>query len=92
MENVVDQIGELLVRLQSADFYERERAVKELSQRDEDEAVAGLVLALEDQDLGIRELAADHLTRMKGATAAQLLIRFLGHDDIHKGLCQPKHR
>ncbi len=75
----MERIGELLSRLQSPDFFEREEAVKELGRYREDEAVAGLVLAIEDADLGIRELAADFLTEIKGETASELLCRFLAH-------------
>jgi len=82
MTNVAGQIGGLLARLQSPDFFEREEAVNKLSEFAEDEAVAGLVLAIEDPDLGIRELAADRLCNIKGDVAAQLLIRFLAHEDI----------
>ena len=82
MSHVVETIGELLSRLQSPDFFEREEAVKELGRYREDEAVAGLVLAIEDADLGIRELAADFLTEIKGRTASELLCRFLAHPDI----------
>ncbi len=82
MSSVVERIGELLSRLQSPDFFEREEAVKELGRYREDEAVAGLVLAIEDADLGIRELAADFLTEIKGETASELLCRFLAHKDI----------
>lgn len=82
MNHVVETIGELLSRLQSPDFFEREDAVKELGRYREDEAVAGLVLAIEDSDLGIRELAADFLTEIKGRTASELLCRFLAHPDI----------
>ncbi|MCK4372060.1 MAG: HEAT repeat domain-containing protein, partial [candidate division Zixibacteria bacterium] len=79
MSTAIDQIAELLTRLQSPDFYEREEAVRNLGSYDADEAVAGLVMALEDPDMGIRELAADLLAQMKGDTTAQLLVRFLGH-------------
>ncbi len=82
MSTAIDQIAELLTRLQSPDFYEREEAVRNLGSYDADEAVAGLVMALEDPDMGIRELAADLLAQMKGDTTAQLLVRFLGHADI----------
>jgi HEAT repeat protein len=82
MSNVAEDIGGLLGKLQSPDFYEREEAVRELATYAEDEAVAGLVLAMEDPDLGIRELAANHLSKIKGATASRLLIRFLAHQDI----------
>lgn len=82
MSTAVDQIADLLSRLQSPDFYEREEAVRSLGSYGEDEAVAGLVMALEDPDMGIRELAADLLAQMKGNTASQLLISFLGHADI----------
>lgn len=82
MSNVTERIGELLGLLQSPDFYEREEAVKELGQYTQDEAVAGLVLAMEDPDPGIRELAGDHLGEMKSEVTAELLIRFLGHEDI----------
>ncbi|PWB68641.1 hypothetical protein C3F09_11245 [candidate division GN15 bacterium] len=82
MANVIERIGELLARLQSPDFYEREEAVKELGTYQEDEAVAGLVIAIEDPDLGIRELAANLLCTMKSGTAAQLLCSFLAHLDI----------
>lgn len=82
MENAVERIGELLSRLQSADFYEREDAVRELGTYNTDEAVAGLVLAIEDPDLGIRELAADRLVEMAGPTTSRLLIKFLAHADI----------
>lgn len=78
----IERIGELLAQLQSPDFFAREEAVKELGTFRQDEAVAGLVLAIEDTDLGIRELAADLLTKIKGMTAAQLLCRFLAHPDI----------
>jgi HEAT repeat protein len=82
MSTAIDQIADLLTRLQSPDFYEREEAVRCLGSYDADEAVAGLVMALEDPDMGVRELAADLLTQMKGVTASQLLVRFLGHADI----------
>ena len=82
MSTAVDQIADLLSRLQSPDFYEREEAVRSLGSYGEDEAVAGLVMSLEDPDKGIRELAADLLAQMKGNTASQLLISFLGHADI----------
>jgi len=82
MDNVIESVGELLAKLQSPDFYEREEAVKQLGTFQVDEAVAGLVIAIEDPDLGIRELAADYLSRIKGNTASQLLIRFLGNEDI----------
>ena len=82
MDNVIESVGNLLIKLQSPDFYEREEAVKQLGTFQVDEAVAGLVIAIEDPDLGIRELAADYLSRIKGNTASQLLIRFLGNEDI----------
>jgi HEAT repeat protein len=82
MSDVIDRIGDLLAKLQSSDFYERQEAVSELGTYNQDEAVAGLVLAIEDPDLGIRELAANMLAKIRGNTAAQLLIRFLGHEDI----------
>ncbi len=82
MADVIERIGELLARLQSPDFYEREEAVKELGTYQQDEAVAGLVIAIEDPDLGIRELAANLLCGMKSGTAAQLLCSFLAHLDI----------
>ena len=82
MSDVTERIGDLLAKLQSPDFYEREEAVRELGTYNQDESVAGLVLAIEDPDLGIRELAANMLAKIRGNTAAQLLIRFLGHEDI----------
>ncbi len=82
MSNVIERIGELLEKLQSPDFYNREEAVNELGSFQEDEAVAGLVMALEDNDLGIREIAAENLVKIKGDTASQLLIKFLGSEDI----------
>lgn len=82
MHNVIDQIGELLSQLQSEDFFVREKAVTQLGTFERDEAVAGLIMAIEDPDPGIRELASEHLVRVQGDTAAQLLIEFLGHDDI----------
>ena len=82
MEIVVDRIGHLLAQLQSPDFFERDRAVRELGTLSQDEAVAGLVMALEDSDRGIRELSAELLSEMNGEVAVQLLIRFLGHEDI----------
>ncbi len=82
MSNEIERIGELLEKLQSPDFYNREEAVIELGSHQEDEAVAGLVMALEDVDLGIRELAADYLVKIKGDVASQLLIKFLGSEDI----------
>ncbi len=82
MSNAVDQITDLLSRLQSPDFYEREEAVRNLGSFREDEAVAGLVMALEDPDMGIRELAGDLLADMKGDTASRLLVSFLGNADI----------
>lgn len=82
MGNSAEEIGGLLARLQSHDFYDREQAVKELAAFQTDEAAAGLVLALEDVDLGIRELAAEQLCQFRGEIVAQLLIRFLGNEDI----------
>ena len=82
MSTVVEQIGELLARLQSPDFYDREEAVKELGVRRDEESVAGLVLALEDADPGIRELAAEQLAVIGGPTASQLLIQFLASENI----------
>jgi len=82
MNELPEQIGDVLIRLQSPDSLEREAAVKALGERTEDEAMAGLVLALEDPDLGIRELAANCLTRSGGQTASQLLVRFLANEDI----------
>lgn len=82
MTDRIEQIGELLIQLQSSDFFEREEAVKNLGDCNQDEAVAGLVTALEDPNLGIRELAADFLIQIKSVIGAQLLIRFLGHEDI----------
>ena len=61
MPNKVISIGELLKQLSSPDFFEREEAVKQLAEIHEDEAVAGLIMALEDEDRGIRELAAENL-------------------------------
>ena len=82
MNNLVERIGELLAKLQSSDYLEREEAVIELGNYDTDEAVAGLVIAIEDPNPGIRELASEHLSQMKGDTAPKLLIHFLGNDDI----------
>jgi len=82
MSDMAGQIGKLLAKLQSPDFFKREEAVRKLSEFTEDEAIAGLVQAIEDPDLGIRELAADRLCKVKGETAVQLLIRFLAHEDI----------
>ena len=82
MADVIERIGELLAKLQSPDFYEREEAVKELGTYQQDEAVAGLVIAIEDPDMGIRELASDMLCKLKSGTAAQLLCSFLAHLDI----------
>ena len=78
----IGHIGDLLEQLQSPDFYCREEAVKALGACQEDEAVAGLVMALEDVDLGIREIAAEFLAKIKGSIASQLLIKFLGSEDI----------
>jgi HEAT repeat protein len=75
-------INDLLNQLASPDFFEREDAVRQLGGLQQEEAIAGLVMALEDEDRGIRELAAEHLIRIGGDTAAQLLTRFLGHADI----------
>ena len=82
MNELAVNVGRLLSRLQSPDSKEREEAVHGLGASVCDEAIAGLVLAMEDSDLGIREIAADHLAKIKGDTASQLLIRFLAHDDI----------
>lgn len=75
-------VDELLNQLSSSDFFEREEAVMRLGQMNEDSAIAGLVLALEDEDRGIRELAADHLVNIGGSTCSQLLASFMGHDEI----------
>ncbi|MCD6249355.1 MAG: HEAT repeat domain-containing protein [candidate division Zixibacteria bacterium] len=82
MSDVIEQIGQLLARLQSPDVVEREEAVHGLGSVKQDEAIAGLVVAMEDPDLGIREIAADYLSRIGGDTASQLLIRFLANEDI----------
>lgn len=82
MNELAVNIGRLLSRLQSPDSEEREEAVHGLGAMVCDEAIAGLVLAMEDSDLGVREIAADYLSKIKGDTASQLLIRFLSHDDI----------
>jgi HEAT repeat protein len=82
MNQVAENVGQLLVRLQSPDSGEREEAVHGLGASEGDEAIAGLVLAMEDPDLGIREIAAGYLARLRGETASQLLIRFLANDDI----------
>jgi HEAT repeat protein len=82
MNELSVNVGRLLSRLQSPDSEEREEAVHGLGASVCDEAIAGLVLAMEDPDLGIREIAADYLSKIKDETASQLLIRFLAHDDI----------
>ena len=75
-------IDELLNQLSSPDFFEREEAVKRLSRIDADESVAGLVMALEDEDRGIRELASNSLVQQGGDTCSRLLASFMGHQDI----------
>jgi len=82
MPSIEISIGDLLNQLSSPDFFEREEAVKQLATINMDEAVAGLVMALEDEDRGIRELASEYLVSMGGDTASQLLSRYLGHEDI----------
>lgn len=82
MPNVELSVGDLLNQLSSPDFFEREEAVKELAQIREDEAVAGLVMALEDEDRGIRELAAENLVKIGGSISSKLLAMFLGREDI----------
>ncbi len=76
-------IDALLNQLSSPDFFEREEAVKHLSDvKNSDEAIAGLVMALEDDDRGIRELAADCLVDQSGDTCSRLLASFMGHSEI----------
>jgi len=82
MSDVVDRIEQLLTQLQSTDFYKREEAVKELATYDEDQAIAGLALALEDSDPGIRELAAKMLGQIRREIIPQLLILTLNHEDF----------
>lgn len=82
MPDVKISIDELLNQLSSPDFFEREEAVKQLGTIDADEAVAGLVMALEDEDRGIRELAADCLVNQGGDTCSRLLASFMGHNEI----------
>ncbi len=82
MHTVVDRMGRFLAQLQSSDFADREKAVKELATFYGDEAIAGLVLALEDSDPRIRELAADSLGRTNVCFASQLLIRSQNHRNI----------
>jgi HEAT repeat protein len=78
----INRIGELLTELQSPNYNNREEAVRELSEINHDKAIAGLVIALEDADLGIRELAADYLIQNKSKLTCRLLVKFLGSDDI----------
>ncbi|MEE9441162.1 MAG: HEAT repeat domain-containing protein [candidate division Zixibacteria bacterium] len=82
MPKIEVSVEDLLNQLSSPDFFEREEAVKQLGQMSEDSAIAGLVLGLEDEDRGIRELAADHLVKIGGSTCSQLLASFMGHDEI----------
>ncbi len=79
---MIDRIGELLTRLRSANSYQLQEAVKELGRYGDDGAVAGLVMALEDSNLSVRELAADILVQRKGETVYRLLICFLADDNI----------
>ncbi|MEZ5359467.1 MAG: HEAT repeat domain-containing protein [Candidatus Zixiibacteriota bacterium] len=82
MPDVKMSIDDLLNQLSSPDFFEREEAVKQLGQMDADEAIAGLVMALEDDDRGIRELAADCLVKQGCDTSSRLLASFMGHNEI----------
>ncbi len=82
MSSAIDHINEQLLLLQSEEYIDRESAVKELGNYQTDEAIAGLVMSIEDPDPGIREIAADLLAKSHGSTAAQLLINFMGNEDI----------
>ncbi|HSH00354.1 MAG TPA: HEAT repeat domain-containing protein, partial [candidate division Zixibacteria bacterium] len=75
-------IADALERLQSESREEREDAVRVLNGATADEALAGLVIALEDEDAGIREFAADSLARCSGETTSLLLSEFLGAENI----------
>ncbi|MCK5127728.1 MAG: HEAT repeat domain-containing protein [candidate division Zixibacteria bacterium] len=82
MPGIEVSLDALLNQLSSPDFFEREDAVKQLNEIDADEATAGLVMALEDEDRGIRELAADILVKQGGETCSRLLANFMGHHEI----------
>ncbi len=58
MNGIEISVNGLLNQLSGPDFFDREEAVKQLAGIDADESVAGLVMALEDEDRGIRDLAA----------------------------------
>lgn len=75
-------VKDQLRQLTSPDYFEREEAVRRLGQSGGDDAVAGLVMALEDENRGVRELAADYLTHCGGDLCTRLLASFLAHEDI----------
>jgi HEAT repeat protein len=82
MLEVTGETGRWLSQLQSPDPGDRRLAVTRLAASDNDAALAGLALCLEDRDLSIREAAADHLAGARSETAARLLTHFLAHEDV----------
>lgn len=82
MNDISQDIEALLDKAQSGNLSERSEAVTMLASSGSEESIAGLVIALEDQDGGVRELAADALSQMHGELTGALLSEFLGVENI----------
>ena len=72
----------LLEKLSSADAFDREDAISELSRIDDIQADAALVTALEDPDKGIRETAAEAIVRRRSSHAPTFLCQYLANENI----------
>jgi HEAT repeat protein len=72
----------LLEKLASADAFDREDAVSELSGIDDIQADAALVTALEDPDKGIRETAAEAIVRRRSPHTPTFLCQYLANENI----------
>ncbi len=75
-------LEQLLEKLSSADAFDREEAIGELSKFDDVQADAALVTALEDPDKGIRESAAEAIISRRSPDAAKFLCCYLSNENI----------
>jgi HEAT repeat protein len=77
MSGVEVSAGQLSEKLADPDFFVREEAVRQLAELGTAEAMAGLAMALEDENRGIRDFAAEKLVRIGSRSAAEHVARRL---------------
>ena len=75
-------LDQILLKLTSADPGERAEAVEDLRYCEDATAVAALVTAIEDNDKGVRELAAETLVARRSEEAPAYLCQYLASSNI----------